>query len=223
MPFEADGDVSNRTKRASLRVGRFVVRGVATSIGVGVYVDAHAEGLVELTCSRCLGSFTKKLELDCEAEFVENPKERLDEEDRHEVEVFPLKSGVCDLSEMVRHEVLLSLPMKPLCSQGCKGLCPVCGANLNQGDCDCEGLDSKRRCSAGALSALNEREGEREMAVPKKRTSASRRDKRKANNWKLEAPNLVECPHCHVLILPHRVCPDCGWYRGKQVVKIEER
>jgi large subunit ribosomal protein L32 len=60
------------------------------------------------------------------------------------------------------------------------------------------------------------------MAVPKKRTSASRRDKRKAN-WKLEAPNLVECPHCHVLILPHRVCPDCGWYRGKQVVKIEER
>jgi uncharacterized protein len=160
MPFEADGDVSNPDETGeSSAVGRFVVRGVATSIGVGVYVDAHAEGLVELTCSRCLGSFTKKLELDCEAEFVENPKERLDEEDRHEVEVFPLKSGVCDLSEMVRHEVLLSLPMKPLCSQGCKGLCPVCGANLNQGDCDCEGLDSKETVfGRKLLSALNERE-----------------------------------------------------------------
>ncbi len=59
------------------------------------------------------------------------------------------------------------------------------------------------------------------MAVPKRRQSASRRDKRKAN-WKLEAPNLVECSHCHALVLPHRLCPQCGYYKGREVVRVEE-
>ncbi len=44
---------------------------------------------------------------------------------------------------------------------------------------------------------------------------------RKAH-WKLEAPNMVECQHCHALILPHHVCPQCGYYDGKEVVKVEE-
>lgn len=60
------------------------------------------------------------------------------------------------------------------------------------------------------------------MAVPKKRTSASRRDKRKAQ-WKLEAPAMVECSRCHALRLSHRVCPECGYYGGKPVVKVEEK
>lgn len=60
------------------------------------------------------------------------------------------------------------------------------------------------------------------MAVPKKRHSASRRDKRAAN-WKLSVPNMVECKHCHALILSHRVCPQCGYYDGKEVVKVEEK
>lgn len=64
--------------------------------------------------------------------------------------------------------------------------------------------------------------GVREMAVPKKRKSASRRDMRRAN-WKLEAPTMVECPHCHALTLPHRVCPSCGYYDGKEVVKVAEK
>ena len=51
------------------------------------------------------------------------------------------------------------------------------------------------------------------MAVPKNKVSKARRDKRRAN-WKLTAPNLVECPQCHELIMPHRVCPNCGQYKG---------
>ncbi len=59
------------------------------------------------------------------------------------------------------------------------------------------------------------------MAVPKNKVSKARRDKRRAN-WKLTAPNLVECPHCHALKLPHRVCPNCGQYKGKEVIKVED-
>lgn len=55
------------------------------------------------------------------------------------------------------------------------------------------------------------------MAVPKNKVSKARRDKRRAN-WKLTAPNLVECPQCHELKMPHRVCPNCGQYKGKEEI-----
>ena len=59
------------------------------------------------------------------------------------------------------------------------------------------------------------------MAVPKKKVSKARRDKRRAN-WKLEVPGMAECPQCHELKLPHRVCPSCGQYKGKEVIKVED-
>ena len=59
------------------------------------------------------------------------------------------------------------------------------------------------------------------MAVPKNKVSKARRDKRRAN-WKLDAPTLVECPQCKALKLPHRVCPNCGQYKGKEVIKVED-
>lgn len=59
------------------------------------------------------------------------------------------------------------------------------------------------------------------MAVPKNKVSKARRDKRRAN-WKLTAPNLVECPQCHALKMPHRVCPTCGHYKGKEIIKVED-
>ncbi len=56
------------------------------------------------------------------------------------------------------------------------------------------------------------------MAVPKNKVSKARRDKRRAN-WKLEVPGMVECPQCHEMKLSHRVCKNCGFYDGKEVVK----
>ena len=58
------------------------------------------------------------------------------------------------------------------------------------------------------------------MAVPKRKTSQARRDKRKAN-WKLTAPNLVKCSKCGELVMPHRVCKSCGTYKNKVVVETE--
>lgn len=60
------------------------------------------------------------------------------------------------------------------------------------------------------------------MAVPKKRTSPSRRDKRRANHDKIAAPNLKPCPHCEELMISHRVCPACGHYRGREVIAVAQ-
>ncbi len=59
------------------------------------------------------------------------------------------------------------------------------------------------------------------MAVPKKRTSRSRRDMRRSHH-RVKIPNLSSCPRCHEPILPHHVCPECGYYRGRQIIKVEE-
>jgi large subunit ribosomal protein L32 len=54
------------------------------------------------------------------------------------------------------------------------------------------------------------------MAVPKRKTSKSRRDKRRATH-KLPVPAVMECPQCHQPKRPHQVCPTCGTYRGREV------
>jgi large subunit ribosomal protein L32 len=56
------------------------------------------------------------------------------------------------------------------------------------------------------------------MAVPKQKQSSARRDKRRAQH-KIEAPNYNHCPQCHAPRLPHRVCPECGYYARRQVVE----
>lgn len=60
------------------------------------------------------------------------------------------------------------------------------------------------------------------MAVPKRKTSKARRDKRRSANIKMTAPNVVECPQCHENKLPHRICPSCNYYNGKEVVAAEK-
>ena len=58
------------------------------------------------------------------------------------------------------------------------------------------------------------------MANPKRKHSQSRRDKRRAN-WKLSPTDLSVCPQCKESKLPHRVCLNCGYYNGEQIVKMK--
>ena len=60
------------------------------------------------------------------------------------------------------------------------------------------------------------------MAVPKRKSSKARGRSRIAN-WKASAPNLVECPQCHEMKQPHRICAKCGYYDGKQVIVKAEK
>ena len=56
------------------------------------------------------------------------------------------------------------------------------------------------------------------MAVPKRKTSKARRDSRRASTWKLDAPNMTKCPKCGEMVLAHRVCPNCGSYKGEEII-----
>ena len=60
------------------------------------------------------------------------------------------------------------------------------------------------------------------MAVPKRRTSASKRNMRRAANSKIVVPNVVVCSQCGEPMIPHRVCPSCGYYDGKQIVAAKK-
>ena len=59
------------------------------------------------------------------------------------------------------------------------------------------------------------------MAVPKRKHSQARRDKRRSNVWKIQAPALSTCSKCGELKRAHRICLNCGYYNGREVIKIE--
>jgi len=59
------------------------------------------------------------------------------------------------------------------------------------------------------------------MALPKRKRSKSKRGTRRAHD-SVKMPNIVNCPHCNEPILPHHVCPECGTYKGRTIIEIEE-
>lgn len=59
------------------------------------------------------------------------------------------------------------------------------------------------------------------MAVPKKKTSKAKSRSRRASAWTLSIPARSLCPQCHNAKLPHVVCPNCGWYKGRQAIEVD--
>jgi large subunit ribosomal protein L32 len=60
------------------------------------------------------------------------------------------------------------------------------------------------------------------MALPPRRHSKQRGRKRRTH-WKLKGPTLIPCPQCKQLKISHRVCPNCGFYKAREAVKIEKK
>lgn len=112
----------------SLRLSR-------TPQGVLVQGALHAKSLVE--CVRCLTPFALPYDVEISELFVPEELARQREIDPAEASTIT-EEGYIDLTPIVREEGILALPIQPLCSATCKGLCPECGQNLNEGTCDCE-------------------------------------------------------------------------------------
>ncbi len=92
---------------------------------------------VRLQCSRCLAGYEEPVSsrLDFVVDFGENAKEFKSEEDYYFVA--DPSSDYFEIDNLVREAILLALPLKPLCSEGCRGLCPMCGTDLNKSQCSC--------------------------------------------------------------------------------------
>lgn len=96
--------------------------------------------VLELPCSRCLEPFT--IPVDAAFDLRYQPHTQNAGEDEREIEEDDLTTAFydndeIDLGQLMREQFYLALPMKPLCGDTCRGLCPVCGTNLNKGRCDC--------------------------------------------------------------------------------------
>ena len=59
------------------------------------------------------------------------------------------------------------------------------------------------------------------MGVPKHRTSSAKRDKRRTHK-KLSSPSFSLCPQCHEPLMPHHICGHCGYYKGREIIAVEE-
>jgi uncharacterized protein len=96
---------------------------------------------LELACGRCLEPYT--LPVDQTFDLRYQPHAQNTGEGEREIEEDDLTTAFyendeIDLGQLMREQFYLALPMKPLCAADCKGLCPVCGTNLNRATCDCK-------------------------------------------------------------------------------------
>jgi uncharacterized protein len=89
-----------------------------------------------VVCDRCVASFTKELNPSYSMFYMFEGSE-YEHMDPAEFQVVPTGQHVIDIADDVRQSVLLAVPLKLLCKESCKGLCPSCGQNLNEGSCSC--------------------------------------------------------------------------------------
>ncbi|MGH9484991.1 MAG: YceD family protein [Terriglobales bacterium] len=120
--------------------GELRFEGKATLVGEGMRLQGHVRGDISPSCSRCLEPIP--MTVDRDVDLLYEPEALIG--DSAEVEIHPADTEVAffsgkgvDLEEVAREQILLALPMQPLCMPNCRGLCPRCGANLNQGACAC--------------------------------------------------------------------------------------
>jgi len=106
----------------------------------GILVQGRVQAEVELPCSRCLTPLVLSLATAVEEEFQASGRFAADNRASDEAEDTALvidEHHVLDLGEVIRQQLLLALPIRPVCRSDCAGLCSQCGQNLNEGPCEC--------------------------------------------------------------------------------------
>jgi uncharacterized protein len=122
-----------------------------TKLTDGVLVQGDIQAQVALQCSRCLEDFPYPADAGLEEQFQPtididsgHPIKRAEyEQDDNAFMIDP--NHMMDLTEPIRQALLVALPMRPLHSEDCKGLCPICGANRNNVDCGHTGEEPDSR------------------------------------------------------------------------------
>ena len=121
------------------------------NVDSGISVRGHLRVPLELECSRCLDVFQETLEMDvnedCALRQIDAPESYV-EAAGEPYQIPILNDDEIDLTELVRQLIAMHLPIRPLCSATCPGLCPRCGQDLKAGPCGCQEPEPDPRWSA---------------------------------------------------------------------------
>lgn len=103
----------------------------------GDVIDLDGRVITELSlpCSRCLVNFNHSIDILIHEIFSPNP------DNKDEDEIIFVEGDTIDVTDIIKNNILLSLPVKKLCKDDCEGLCQHCGTNLNVANCDCDNED----------------------------------------------------------------------------------
>lgn len=117
-------------------------------VGTEIIIRGNLRANVEVQCSRCLKDFWN--EISVPVDVVYHPVEELRGEDKHGLSIEDLDMGFysgenLDLLDLIKEQITLNLPMKPLCTDLCKGICLQCGTDLNTGECGCSAKETDPR------------------------------------------------------------------------------
>ncbi len=96
-----------------------------------LHLDARLTALLDCECARCLAPLEKAVDLDVSVVLTDRA------EDADDVEIVALEGDTVELDDILVSAFILSMDQAILCSEDCKGLCPRCGKNLNDGPCGC--------------------------------------------------------------------------------------
>lgn len=125
---------------------------VVQNTGFLLVVRGRLHATVRMNCVRCLGPTEEPVTIEIEEEFAsEGAPADVDTIDRDDPERSAIHDFVLDVSEFVRQQVAVNVPMSSLCRPDCPGICPTCGRNLNEGPCDCA-----PEAETGPFAALRE-------------------------------------------------------------------
>jgi uncharacterized protein len=133
-----EGDLDLRGGDAHL-VGDASLNVQATRAGEEVRLVGEVKAVVGFECDRCLGLLATSVQQSFDLTYL--PPLRTQDEQQlgtDDLSVAFYQGEVIDADDLVREQIELALPMVRLCSEDCKGLCPDCGANLNEGQCACQ-------------------------------------------------------------------------------------
>jgi DUF177 domain-containing protein len=129
-----------------IQQGPLTAQGVAELLpdtGGEVRVQGRVQANLETECDRCLGRASFPIDAPFDlfyrpvTETAEDGEEEAIDEGEAEMGFYQLPG--LELEDIIREQLLLQLPMQRVCSAECKGICPICGANRNEGACKCEG------------------------------------------------------------------------------------
>lgn len=116
-----------------------------------VEVDGCFEATLEIPCARCLAVYTRPLTERFALTFTPQADEETLEERQLEADDLGLisyRDERLELTDPLQDQLLIAVPIRALCHDACRGLCPVCGADLNQNPCDCEKKPFNNKFSA---------------------------------------------------------------------------